>query len=534
MDRTTFISDMKTEAINGYSYYQGYIKEMLNAYLLRMDPAQYNWLEKRAKSRLYFPKMNAKGKRIADSLSETYFNNDTFAKLGEYINTDPIVIEKWQKAIDHYTEMVNLYKVFQPIFLKAPYMPLSIAKVYWADDLAQIDEINIDDFYVDPRAESAGDVRYVVNRIRMTKGDMLKLQKDGIYKKSVNIKNLIQETIPFERFEVFDVYYQTPNGWELSTIYNDSVILRDKLKLKDGQPFVFGYMLPQVKDLNEYTYVASYGEAPLASMLPLQEEFNTTRNSIIDAMKQHLAPKVVMPKTAGVSRVDLETPSKPIFTASPTGVTIMPPPNIQSAQLNLQMIDNDASEVSGISPQNNGISPTRKETATQSSIMANEGSVRIQGYVRTFNETFFEPIFERLAMLVWQHGDDSFFYGIDRKHLPSFKVVLNTGIGALNKEVQKQGLMQAHQMVGGQMQAYMALQDTAGAKRMLNASEKIVRDMLPLFGIKNIDDYIGKEEDTLQGENNDINTRPEIASGLNPESSIQQGATGAIQPPSIH
>lgn len=528
MDRTTTLTDMKTEAMNGYSYYEKYIKQMIDAYLLRMNKDQYDWLEKRAKSRLYFPKLNAKGKRITDSLTETYFNNETFAKLGEYINTDPKVIEKWQKAIDHYTEMISLYKVFNPIFLKAPYMPLSVVKVYWSDGLAQIDEVNIDDFYADPYAETASDIRYCVNRIRMTKGDMLKLQKEGIYDKKIDIKNLVQESKPFERFEVFDIYYKTPDGWELSTIYDDSTILRDKVKLKDGQPFVFGYMLPQIKDLYEYTYVAIYGEAPLASMLPLQEEFNTTRNAMIDGMKQHLAPKVIMPKTAGISRLDLETPSKPIFTASPTGVSIVPPPNLQSAQMNIQMIDNEASEVSGVSPQQNGISPQRKETATQSSIMANEGSVRLQGYVRTFNETFFEPIFERLAMLVWKYGDESFFYGIDREHVPSFKVSLNTGIGALNKEVQKQGLIQAHQMVSGQMQAYMAVQDINGAKRMLNASEKLVREILPLFGVKNTDDYLGKEEQ------NDNDTRPETIEGPNPESPIPQGAEGAIQPPNIY
>lgn len=522
MDRVTYLTDMKTEAMNGYSNYEKYIKQLLDAYLLRMNPDQYKWLEDRAKSRIYFPKINAKGKRITDSLTETYFNNDTFAKLGEYINTDPKVIEKWQKAIDHYTEMLNLYKIFHPLFLKAPYMPLSVVKVYWNYKLCAIDEINLDDFFADPNAETSDDVRFLVNRIRMTKGDMRKLQRDGVYDKAPNLSELIQETKPYERFELYDIYYRTPDGWELSTIYNDTTIFRDKVKLQDGQPFVFGYMLPQVKDLNEDTYVAIYGEAPLASMIPLQEELNTTRNQIIDAMKQQLSPKIVMPKSAGVTRIDLETPGKPIFTTTPaSGLTIVTPPNIQAAQLNLQLIDNEASEVTGVSPQLNGISPQRKETATQASIMANEGSVRVQGYVRTLNETFFEPIFERLAMLVWKYGDDSFFYGIDRTHIPSFKVSLNTGIGALNKEVQKQGLLEANQMISQQTQAYLAIGDTNNAKRMIGASEKVVREVLPLFGIKNIDDYLGKEV-------NEINTGPNPIEGFNGQSAEQPQGQGAI------
>ena len=524
-DRTRFLTDMISEAQQGYSYYEGHIKAMINAYLLVMDGGQFKWLEERSKSRLYFPKINAKGKRITDSLTETYFNNDKFAKLGDYINTDPIIIEKWQNAIDHYTEMVNLYKTFNPTFQKAPFMPLSIAKVYWNGELCAIDDIAVEDIYFDPQAETTQDVRYLVNKVRMTKSDMERMQKNGIYNKSIDFENLIQETKPYERFEIYDVYYQTEDGWELSTIYEESTILQDKVKLKDGQPFVWGHMLPQMKDLNEDTFVAVYGESVLASMLPLQEEFNSTRNAMIDGMKQHLAPKMVLPKTAGISRLDLETPSKPIFTSQPTGITVVPPPNLQSAQDNLQMIENEASEVSGISPQNNGISPQRKETATQASIMANEGSVRLQGYVRTFNETFFEPIFERLAKLVWKYGHESFFLGIDRSEVPSFKVSLNTGIGALNKEVQKQGLLEAYQMVGQQTQAFMALQDMDGAKRMIGASEKIVREVLPLFGIKDIDDFLGKEETLFKGQKNDINTRADSIGGLNgqaPESPQNQ------------
>jgi len=526
MDRLRFLTDMKDEARNGFNHYEGVIQELIDAYLLRMKPDQFKWLEDRAKSRLYFPKLNAKSKRITDSLTETYFNNDTFAKLAEYINTDPHIVEKWQKAIDHYTEMLNLYKTFNPIFLKAPFMPLSVVKVYWNGDLASIDEINIDDVFFDPYAETSNDVRYIVNRIRATKGDIEKLQKDGIYDKSFKVDDIIQEVKPYERFEIYDIYYITPDGWELATIFQDSTIFRDEVKLKDGQPFVWGYMLPQIRDIEEDNFVAVYGEAPLAAMIPLQDELNTTRNQMIDASKQHLSPKLIMPKTAGISRLDLETPSKPIFTNAPSGITIVPLPNLQAAQVGIQLIDQESSEVTGVSPQNNGISPTRQETATQSSIMANEGSVRLQGYIRTFNETFFEPIFERLAMLVWRYGDATFFSGIDRSQVPSFKISLNTGVGALNKEVQKQGLTEAYQVVSNQMQAHMAIGNQNGVKSMLKASDKIIRDLLPLFGIKNLDEYLGKEEDEINFGNAGVG-------GIDTQGANAPINGGVVQPQSI-
>lgn len=494
MDRLRELTDMLEEARNGYTYYEKIAAELNDAFFLRMNKDRYKWLEERGKSRLYFPKINAKSKRITDSLSETYFNNDTFAKLGEYINTDAKVLEKWQKAIDHYTEMMNLYKTFSPIFLKAPFSLMSCVKVYWANGLVNVDEIGFDDIYFDPHAETADDVRYIINRMRKTKGDLLDMQKAGIYDKGADIKNSISETKPYERFEIFDIYYKVEEGWELATIYNDSLLLRDKKKLQDGQPFVWGYMLPQVKDINESVFVCAYGEAPVAAMLPLQDEMNTTRNSIIDAMKQHLSPKIVIPKTSGVSRVDLENPTMPIFSSSGVKIDVIPAANPSVAFQNVELIERESSEVVGVSPQMNGTAPQRRETATQASIMANEGSVRIQGYVRTFNETFFEPIFERVAKLVWKYGDEHFFLGIDRANLPSFKVSLNTGIGALNKEVQKQGLMEAYQMAQGQMQAHLALQDMDGAERMLKASGKIFKEVLPLFGIKDVEQFLGKEQ----------------------------------------
>ncbi|MCD8212678.1 MAG: tape measure protein [Campylobacter sp.] len=153
------------------------------------------------------------------------------------------------------------------------------------------------------------------------------------------------------------------------------------------------------------------------------------------------------------------------------------------------------SEVSGISPQQNGVTTIRQETATMASIMANEGSVRLQGYIRTFNETFFEPIFERLAFLVWKYGDPMFFAGYQRKDIPSFKVNINTGIGALNKEVQKKSLIDAGGLIVQQFGMCLQLGDQQGAARMQAANERLLLELLPLYGIKNADEFIGKKSE---------------------------------------
>nr|DAR92958.1 MAG TPA: Head tail connector [Caudoviricetes sp.] len=489
-DRAGYLDELRQIAMNGYEYYRPALDKLNDAYLLVLEPELLQYLKDKNKSRNYIPKLNSKAKRIYDGLTETYFNNEKFAKLEPYINSTGDVIDKWQEALDHYCEQINLYKVFAPIFLKAPFTPSSIVKVYWQGSGARIDEIDIGEIFFDPNAKDLDDIRYIVHRIYLTPEDAKELLDEGIYK--TDTPEIFGGKKPYERFELFEIYELKKKKWYVSTLFENN-ILRDAVELKDGQPFVFGYMLPQVKGKNDENYICAYGEPVLASMLPLQEELNVTRNSVTDVVRNQVMPKTVLPKSANVSRDEIHKVGIPIYTDAPANVTIIPPGDIGGAMAALQTIENEMSEVSGVSPQQNGAPTTRKETATMASIMANEGSVRLQGYIRTYNETFFEPIFERLAFLVWKYGDPIFFAGFNRGEVPSFSVNLNTGIGALNKEVQKQSLMDASGVIGAQFGMCLQLGDGDGAARMKEANEKILLELLPLYGIKNPNEFIGKE-----------------------------------------
>ena len=490
-DRAGYLEELKQIAINGYEHYKATFDKLNDAYLLILEPDLLQYLKDKNKSKNYIPKLNSKAKRIYDGLTETYFNNEKFAKLEPYINSTNDVIDKWQEAIDHYCEQINLYKIFAPIFLKAPFTASSIVKVYWQDSSARIDEIGIDEIFFDPNAKDLNDIRFIVHRIYLTGEDIKELIKNGIFK--IDVPETFDDKKPYERFELFEIYELKNKNWQVSTIYEGN-ILRDAVELKDGQPFVFGYMLPQVKGKNDKNYVCAYGDPVLASMLPLQEELNVTRNAVTDVVRNQVMPKTIMPKSANVSRDEIHKVGAPVYTDVPADVTIIPPGDINGAMMALQTIENEMSEVSGVSPQQNGVTTTRRETATMASIMANEGSVRLQGYIRTYNETFFEPIFERLAFLVWKYGDPIFFAGFNRGEVPSFNVNLNTGIGALNKEVQKQSLMDASGVIGAQFGMCLQLGDGDGAARMKEANEKILLELLPLYGIKNPNEFIGKEE----------------------------------------
>ena len=495
-DNVARLGDLIARAKNGYEYYKPIFDEMTENYLLNLGEAKRAELFQRNKSAIFFPKINAKAKRIMDALSETYFSSDRFCELGEYINSNPLVIEKWQKAVDFYCDQIALYKIFQPEFLKVSFIGTSVAKVYWGDDdLAHIDILNIDDIYFDPEAVNFGDCRYIVNRAFLTGSDILKFRKNGNYKFSLNDFEF-DSVVEYERFEIYDIYEFDGEKWYLSTMWENN-IFRYKVELKDGSPFVCGYMLPQVRRIDDDNFVAVYGEPNLASILPLQHAVNNLANSTIDGVNQQIKPKLIIDKSTQISRVDIETIGSPIYSATPQNIGIVPQPNLSGAFGALEMFDRDMSDTTGISPQLNGVSTSRAETATMSSIMANEGSTRLQGYIRTYNETFFEPIFERFAELVWKYGDPIFFAGYSRKELGSYRINLNTGIGSLNKEVQKNSLVEAGGLLNSHLQMCMATQDLKGASKIVLAHRELVKRLLPLYGIKNIDDIFGSDDEFI-------------------------------------
>ena len=114
-DRAGYLDELRQIAMNGYNHYKNTFDKLNDAYLLVLEPKLYQFLESRDKSRNYIPKLNSKAKRIYDGLTETYFNNDAFAKLEPYINSTNDVIDRWQEAIDHYCEQINLYKILELI-----------------------------------------------------------------------------------------------------------------------------------------------------------------------------------------------------------------------------------------------------------------------------------------------------------------------------------------------------------------------------------------------------------------------------------
>lgn len=494
-ERVSFLTKLISESKNGYENYKPYFKELQNAYLLENKVMQK--LRKRNKSSIYIPKINAKVKYLITSLNDVYFNSERMADIETYINSDDEVIKLWQNAIDFYTGKINMFKIFQPLFLDVLLVGTSIAKLTWHKGMPRIERVDIDSIYFDPNALNSDDVSYIVNEIYLNYTQIQERKKLGFYK-NVDIDALFDVEDEYKKVKLYDIYEKKEDDkWVVSTLF-ESTLLRNEIALKDGQPFIWGSMLPQLKKIDNEDYISVYGEPIMASAMPLQDEINITRNLLIDSVRTHINPKIIIPKSMNIHREDIETLGKPIYSDDPRAVQILPPPNINSAGMNLQLLEAELTEVTGISPQNNGAQTANNETATEISIKAQEGGRRSADYIRQYNETFIEPLFDRFAMLVFKYGEDSFFNGFAREDIPSFRFKIQTGTGAMNKEVRRAGIQASIQVFTQLYQMYMSVGDTASAYGIITASKELTKELLPILGVKNVNtlfDFENKEQE---------------------------------------
>ncbi len=496
-ERVSFLTHLINESKNGYENYKGYFKELQDAYLLENKAIEK--LRKRNRTSLYIPKINAKVKYLITSLNDVYFNSERMADIETYINSDEEIIELWQNAIDFYTGKINMFKIFQPLFLDVLLVGTSIAKITWHKGMPRIERVDINSIYFDPNALNNEDVSYIVNEIYLNYNQIKERQKLGFYKK-IELDTFFNDNDEYKKVKLFDIYEKKEDDkWVVSTLFEDN-LLRNETPLPDGQPFVWGSMLPQLKKIDNENYVSAYGEPIMASAMPLQDEINITRNLLIDAVRTHINPKIIIPKSMGISREDIETLGKPIYSDDPKAVQILPPPNVNSAGLNLELLESELTEVTGVSPQNNGAQTAQNETATEISIKAQEGGRRSADYIRQYNETFIEPLFDRFAMLVFKYGEDSFFNGFVREDIPSFRFKIQTGTGAMNKEVRRAGIQASMQVFSQLYQMYMSIGDANSAYGIIQASKELAKELLPILGVKNINSLFAFENN--QGEIN--------------------------------
>lgn len=494
-NRQRELLDLIDYSEQGFDHYRAAFIEIENMYHCVMDSATSKMLKEAEKANLYFNKSQAKSRRISDSLLKNYFGNDKFATILSLSDNEEQI--KIANAIEkEVQEQLNNRQFFNAIangLYKVPYSGTIITRTYWNDGIVA-EDVNIQDFYFDRDATSQDDLRYCVHDIYVAVEDIKRMQRDGTFNRTINIDELVYQDNAkgFTRLKLQEVYTKVGGEWKVSTVYDKTHFFRMDVLLKDGLPFNWGGLLPQLKKIDEQNYIANYYEPPLASVKDLQDEYNSRRNQIIDAVKQSLNPKMLVPKQSGISPLDLKKPIGYIPCTNPSAVVVLPTADYRGGLQDIQVIDQEMSEVTGVNPLLNGVSMQRNKTATQSGMEHSEGSLKLEIYTRYLNETYFEPLIKRATMLCWKYAPDTNFMGITRNSTPNLKVSFNTGLGVVNDIVKAEQLDRNFMRLEKLLQIQMQIaQDKAPAT--LNGLTKLVREGLVLSGIKNSDEYLGKE-----------------------------------------
>ena len=444
------------EAKKGYELIKDDLDILEKAFMNEIEPEKLEELKKRGKSVILPKKIYAKIRRILIAIMRTYFENDSLAKL-KPVNPseeDNAIIDILQKVFDLWTmKRLSTYTLLRPIIRDGLVYGTGIAKVYWSANAGlKIERVSLRDFWIDPNANNKFDMEFCVNRVITS---ISRLKK--IYGNKKNLRNYIgafiegQDTFDnadlgdYSRIEVFDIYRKIKGKWYVSTMLPDYTFLRIDEELNAGLPFVIGIAEHQVDRPYEKT-IKALGYPLVDLLIPLQEQYTVIVNQQFDAIDKQLNPQFLSTKQSGLSEAVLRSNKKLLQVNDLNQVRELPQPNLNQSFLTTDRIDLDAQEISGVTKLAHGlVDKGVPNTATGMTILTQETNIVIEDIIRSFNETFFEPLVKRIVNLIWMYDKNPLFYGIDRTKKLNFFVNINTGVGATNKDVQLNAITTAEQ-----------------------------------------------------------------------------------------
>jgi len=502
-EKLTELGSFIAASDSGYELYSDAFKQLTYVYLMIMNEELKNDLKEREKSNIFFPAVNNRVKRGVADMNATYFSTDEYCSLEADFGADSEsvkAVKKLQLAVNYYTaNSMDMFESLSPTFYYSWIVGNVPIMVFWGKDAPVIRFKSIDEVKFDPNAETFKDCRYVTVEYRLTKDEIEDLTKAKVFNKSLfNIESLNPsssnsniEDDRFGRVNLVDVYVRERDQWTVSTLYDKTIPLRIEAICNDGLPVVFGGMIPQIISPDERQAVKVYYDSPIASLSPLQLEFNIRRNQQIDAVGETVNPSLLALEGSGLDPKKMKSGSgKVLLVKSLNAIREMPVPDLRGLAIDVQQLEKEMDETAGT--MDIGMTAIKQNnTATAASIQAGESSSRRESYMTSYRESVMKPLMTKIAMLVWKYGDERFFRGVDRSKNIKFNVAVHAGLGATNKEIQKRGLMEAYAM----------FKDTQDIENM----RRIQKEILPLFGVKNLNEYFpelrgGSEDGDIGGD----------------------------------
>lgn len=501
---------IRDDAINGYMQHKSDFIALESAYINVLSDKQRKSLLSRRKSALTPNLIKPKVDKIVRDIMKAFFSNDELAEIRPDDNNnakDEKVTTALKKELKEYSRDKNLYTHIKPVAREALIYGTAVLKVYWNTkaNSVKMERCKLGDVYLDPYASTTQDINYLVHRVSsMTIADLERQYPKAevnwvdYVNASLNAQsnqNQYTDIGKYQRVEFHEVYRKKNDKWYVSTILNDDKVLRADKLLKDGLPFIIGTLDPQFVMINEpITSVRAYGDAFIAPLISLQNENTIKRNQQIDATDIQLNQRFITTKESGVREDDLISNRKKIVVDNINNIRELPIPRLNDSIFDINQISKEAEEISGISKLSEGFSGGRGKTATEVEALQMQGSNVIDDICRAFNENFFRPLVQRLALLIYKYKVSASFIGIDRKRPLKQKIIINVGIGSINKMLEVDNIDKSIMTVTQSMQLFMQMQDQVRVKKYLEMLDSLNIEKLKLLGQDSIIEKAEEEE----------------------------------------
>lgn len=499
------IITMIEEAKKGYNLYLPQFEMLEAGYQNLISDTLIESLARRRKSHIAPKIIKAKVRKVVISIMKTYFETDEFAKISPASSTpeDLELFGKVQAVLDEWTtKKTTLYTRIKPSIIDGVVYGTPIIKIYWKDGL-RINRVKIKDFYLDPNATNHFDIQYGVHRVITTVGKLRRqFGKKFKWKKYIGDygdtgKISTVDIGDASRVEVLDVYRLQDDKWLVSTVLPDQSFIRVDEELKDGLPFIIGNMEPQFTGVSETDSVEAYGGSFIDGMIPLQDEYTISRNQQIDAIDKQLNIQFLSTKTSGLKEADLTSNRKKITVSTLKEVRDLPVPNLNQSIFGVDRLDSEMQEVSGITKYNQGINDKANlnQTATGVSILTQEGNSVIEDIIRALNESFFEPAIMRMVKLIYKYDTNVLLYDVNRDKNLLFSVSINTGVGAINSEIQLNNIEVAENSAREMVKLSAELGDRESAQKYFKVLRELYKEKLRTLRLKTITPILKGDND---------------------------------------
>jgi hypothetical protein len=434
-----------------------------NLYEAKYELDREDKLKKYNRSKLFIPETKTLVNIIKSVFTTSFFSQGCPIEISKIGDSDETKANAMNTVIEYYwrnnTPLVEMKKAFYSALV----FGMGCLLCYWHKDKIVTKNIFIKDIAFDPEATAIDDIEYLCYTMYETGRSISQKIENGFY---TIVKDDFFETTDYsiyksKRYEVKEIFEKNSEDKWLCKTFSNGKLLR-KVEF-EYMPYIYGFAIEQnfcINDTKRKEQIMAYGDSFVNLIKELQEEINIKRNQKNDILEEIINPSMLVSDGSGINPNDLKKGAgkKIKVTGSMSGIQVLPAPNDNSLNIDLEILRRDLENASGVNNVMMGnTSPSDRRSATALSVVNANSSPRIEDMIMTINETLFTKWAELFVRLVYKNVPDHIVMTLTESgnmiepygNRQNIEFDLNINFGStVNKEAKASDLLQVIQILG--------------------------------------------------------------------------------------